>query len=59
MTNRQTVTPARKFIALPAGLSTLPRSIPFDKSPNQSPTLVMTPHHIDLYPMVEEKNECN
>jgi hypothetical protein len=30
-----------------------------NKSPNQSPSVVMTPHHIRLYPMVEVKKQCN
>jgi hypothetical protein len=25
----------------------------------QSPHVVMTPHHIILYPLVEEKDKCN
>jgi hypothetical protein len=30
-----------------------------NKSHHKSHRDVMTPHHINLYPMVEEKNECN
>jgi len=43
----------------PAGAFYFPHSLPINKSPPQSPTVVMTPHHINLYPLVEEKNECN
>jgi len=36
-----------------------PHIIPIKESPHQSPPLVLTPHHIDLYPLVEEKNKYN
>jgi len=48
-----------RFVESPAGAFYFPRSLPIDKSPPQSPTVVMTPHHINSYRVVEEKNECN
>jgi hypothetical protein len=43
------------------GHSSMGSKVPgtFLESPHQSPYVVMTPHHINLYPMVKEKNECN
>ncbi|UCC52398.1 MAG: hypothetical protein JSV68_00240, partial [Anaerolineaceae bacterium] len=42
-----------------AGTFSPPHNIPPDKSPNQSPNLVMTPHPKFLYLVVIEKNKCN
>jgi hypothetical protein len=42
-----------------AGAFYFPHSLPIHESPPQSPHVVMTPHHITGYPLVEEKKECN
>jgi hypothetical protein len=34
-----------------------PHSLPINKSPHQSPHVVMTPHHVVLYTLIKEKDE--
>ena len=48
-----------RYVEALAGAFCFPHNIATNKSPHQSPHVVMTPHHIDLYTVIEEKNERN
>jgi hypothetical protein len=34
-------------------------NLPMNKSPHQSPPVVMPSHHMNVYILIKEKNACN
>ncbi len=41
------------------GVMDFPCSMPVTRSTHQSPHVMMTPHHMDVYPLISEQNQCN